>query len=126
MTDNAALAAFQKWFTVGNILPLSLGSMFGTSASKTAASLATDVVVPFLGLFTDKLGVNQWTITLRPEYVSESGDHVAAITVNLGAFISRLLELVITVIFMFLGYKLIESIVALKGVATEDIARIRQ
>ena len=84
---------FKAFIAKGNVLDMAVGGAFG----KITTSLVNDIINPLIGLLVGKEDLSAWVITLK-EAVDET---TPAVTLNIGSFISTILDFLIISLSIF-------------------------
>ena len=81
----------------GNVLDMAVGVVVGGAFGKITTSLVNDIINPLIGLLVGKEDLSAWVITLK-EAVDET---TPAVTLNIGSFISTILDFLIISLSIF-------------------------
>lgn len=87
---------FREFIARGNVVDLAVGIIIGAAFTAIVNSLVNDIVNPPLGLLLS--GVDFRTIVI-PIGTNPAGE---AVTINIGAFLSAVLQFLITALVVFL------------------------
>ena len=82
---------FKAFIAKGNVLDMAVGVVVGGAFGKITTSLVNDIINPLIGLLVGKEDLSAWVITLK-EAVDET---TPAVTLNIGSFISTILDFLI-------------------------------
>ena len=90
-------ADFKAFISRGNVLDMAVGVVVGGAFGKITTSLVNDIINPLIGLLVGKEDLSAWVITLK-EAVDET---TPAVTLNIGSFISTILDFLIISLSIF-------------------------
>ena len=88
---------FKAFIAKGNVLDMAVGVVVGGAFGKITTSLVNDIINPLIGLLVGKEDLSAWVITLN-EAVDET---TPAVTLNIGSFISTILDFLIISLSIF-------------------------
>ena len=88
---------FKAFIANGNVLDMAVGVVVGGAFGKITTSLVNDIINPLIGLLVGKEDLSAWVITLK-EAVDET---TPAVTLNIGSFISTILDFLIISLSIF-------------------------
>ena len=88
---------FKAFIAKGNVLDMAVGVVVGGAFGKMATSRVNDIIYPLIGLLVGKEDLSAWVITLK-EAVDET---TPAVTLNIGSFISTILDFLIISLSIF-------------------------
>ena len=88
---------FKAFIAKGNVLDMAVGVVVGGAFGKITTSLVNDIINPLTGLLVGKEDLSAWVITLK-EAVDETAP---AVTLNIGSFISTILDFLIISLSIF-------------------------
>ena len=88
---------FKAFIAKGNVLDMAVGIVVGGAFGKITTSLVNDIINPLIGLLVGKEDLSAWVITLK-EAVDET---TPAVTLNIGSFISTILDFLIISLSIF-------------------------
>ena len=88
---------FKAFIAKGNVLDMAVGVVVGGAFGKITTSLVSDIINPLIGLLVGKEDLSAWVITLK-EAVDET---TPAVTLNIGSFISTILDFLIISLSIF-------------------------
>ena len=88
---------FKAFIAEGNVLDMAVGVVVGGAFGKITTSLVNDIINPLIGLLVGKEDLSAWVITLK-EAVDET---TPAVTLNIGSFISTILDFLIISLSIF-------------------------
>ena len=94
------LDEFRQFAMRGNVVDMAVGVIIGAAFGKIVTSLVNDVVMPPIGLLMGGVDFSDIALTLK----QAEGD-VAAVTINLGAFINTVLDFMIVAFVIFMVIK---------------------
>ena len=88
---------FKAFIAKGNVLDMAVGVVVGGAFGKITTSLVNDIINPLIGLLVGKEDFSAWVIPLK-EAVDET---TPAVTLNIGSFISTILDFLIISLSIF-------------------------
>ena len=88
---------YKAFIAKGNVLDMAVGVVVGGAFGKITTSLVNDIINPLIGLLVGKEDFSAWVITLK-EAVDET---TPAVTLNIGSFISTILDFLIISLSIF-------------------------
>ena len=88
---------FKAFIAKGNVLDMAVGVVVGGAFGKITTSPVNDIINPLIGLLVGKEDLSAWVITLK-EAVDET---TPAVTLNIGSFISTILDFLIISLSIF-------------------------
>ncbi len=88
---------FKAFIAKGNVLDMAVGVVVGGAFGKITTSLVNDIINPLIGLLVGKEDLSAWVITIK-EAVDET---TPAVTLNIGSFISTILDFLIISLSIF-------------------------
>ena len=88
---------FKAFIAKGNVLDMAVGVVVGGAFGKITTSLVNDIINPLNGWLVGKDDLSAWVITLK-EAVDET---TPAVTLNIGSFISTILDFLIISLSIF-------------------------
>ena len=88
---------FKAFIAKGNVLDMAVGVVVGGAFGKITTSLVNDIINPLIGLLVGKEDLSAWVITLKAA-VDET---TPAVTLNIGSFISTILDFLIISLSIF-------------------------
>lgn len=106
------MAEFKKFIMRGNVIDLAVGVIIGGAFQAIVKSLVDDIVMPVISLATKGLDFANWFIALDGnEYATlELAKEAGAATVNVGTFVSAILNFLVMAFVIFLLVKGINKI----------------
>ena len=104
------LKEFRDFAVRGNVIDLAVAVVIGGAFGKIVTSLVANVIMPPLGLLVGRMDFSDLAFVLKEAEVGESGDEIAAVTLNYGAFIQVIVEFTIIAFAIFMVVKLINSL----------------
>jgi len=111
------LNEFKEFATRGNVIDLAVGVIIGGAFGKITASLVSDIFMPIIGRVIGGDSFAGWQIILVT-----GTDGKDDITINIGAFISTIVDFILIAFCVFLFVKLINSFRRKKDVEPEEPA----
>lgn len=103
------IAEFRKFIMRGNVLDLAVGIIIGAAFTSIVNSLVNDIIMPPVGLALGGLDFSNIYVQLKPgpeipgPYASLADAQAAgAVTLNIGVFISAIINFLIVAFVVFL------------------------
>ncbi|WP_018948747.1 large-conductance mechanosensitive channel protein MscL [Thioalkalivibrio sp. ALMg11] len=93
---------FKQFVARGNVVDMAVGVIIGLAFGQIVSSLVSDVVMPPIGLLLGGVDFGELAIVLR-----EAENGVAAVTINYGLFIKRVVDFLIIAVVVFAAIKAI-------------------
>lgn len=93
---------FKQFVARGNVVDMAVGVIIGLAFGQIVSSLVSDVVMPPIGLLIGGVDFGELAIVLR-----EAENGVAAVTINYGLFIKRVVDFLIIAVVVFAAIKAI-------------------
>ncbi len=100
---------FREFVARGNVVDMAVSVIIGLAFGQIVSSLVSDVVMPPIGLLIGGVDFSDLMIVLR-----EAENGVAAVTINYGTFIKRLVDFLIIAALVFAAIKMIARLLGLK------------
>jgi len=91
---------FKQFVARGNVVDMAVGVIIGLAFGQIVSSLVSDVVMPPIGLLIGGVDFGELAIVLR-----EAENGVAAVTINYGLFIKRVVDFLIIAVVVFAAIK---------------------
>ncbi|MBE6771356.1 MAG: large conductance mechanosensitive channel protein MscL [Ruminococcaceae bacterium] len=106
------MAEFKKFIMRGNVVDLAVGVIIGGAFQAIVKSLVDDIVMPVISLATKGLDFANWFVALDGnEYATlELAKEAGAATVNIGTFVSAILNFLVMAFVIFLLVKGINNV----------------
>jgi len=95
---------FKAFAARGNVIDLAIGVVIGGAFGAITSSLVNDLVMPLVGLFIGGVDLTSWVINI-PNFIY-GGDPIA---LNIGLFISAIVDFLIIAFVLFCVIKAINS-----------------
>jgi len=92
---------FKEFAVKGNAIELATAVVIGGAFGKIVTSLVTDMIMPFVGLFTKGESFAAWKIILR---------ETPLLTLNIGLFIQNIVDFLIIAATIFFMIKLLSKL----------------
>jgi large conductance mechanosensitive channel len=105
------LKEFREFAMKGNVVDMAVGIVIGAAFGAIVNSLVTDIVMPIIGIVTGGIDFSDRYVLLRagttpPPYATLAAAKAAgAVTLNVGAFVSLILNFVIVAFALFMVIK---------------------
>ncbi|WP_019025100.1 MULTISPECIES: large-conductance mechanosensitive channel protein MscL [unclassified Thioalkalivibrio] len=93
---------FKQFVARGNVIDMAVGVIVGLAFGQIVSSLVSDVLMPPIGLLIGGVDFSELMIVLR-----EAENGVAAVTINYGIFIKRVVDFLIIAMVVFAAIKMI-------------------
>jgi large conductance mechanosensitive channel len=103
------LKEFKEFAMKGNVIDLAVAVIIGGAFGKIVTSLVSDVIMPPIGMLVGGIDFSNLVATIKPEMVLESGEAVAAVTINYGMFINTVIDFLIVALAIFVVIKMMSS-----------------
>ena|SRR5438477_3372069 len=107
------LKEFKEFAMKGNVADMAVGIIIGAAFGAIVNSFVADIVMPILGFFTGGLDFSSRYVLLRdghppaPYPTVAAAKAAGAVTVNIGTFISLVLNFLIVALVLFMVVKAI-------------------
>lgn len=104
----AILKEFREFISRGNVLDMTVGIVVGTAFAAIAKSLASDVIMPPVGLVLGKVDFGNLFLVIRegskdgPYATLADAQAVGAVTLNYGVFLNTVVSFLIVALAVFL------------------------
>lgn len=98
---------FKTFITKGDVVTLAVAMLIGTAFNAIVSSLGNDVIMPVVALLLGHDSLNSMVWVLRPEFVNEAGQTVAALTMNWGKFLQYIINFFFVALVAFTVLKLV-------------------
>jgi len=107
---------FKEFALKGNVVDMAVGIVIGAAFGAIVTSLVTDIVMPVIGLLTGGMDFSDRFILLK-DGAKEAGPYASlaaakaagAVTLNIGAFISLILNFLLVALALFMVIKAMNS-----------------
>lgn len=97
------IGEFKDFAMRGNVVDMAVGIIIGGAFGKIVSSLVADVIMPPIGMLLGGVDFSQLAFTIQQASVNaETGEEIAAVAINYGAFISAVLDFVIIAFAIFM------------------------
>ncbi|WP_017926748.1 large-conductance mechanosensitive channel protein MscL [Thioalkalivibrio sp. HL-Eb18] len=96
---------FKQFVARGNVIDMAVGVIVGLAFGQIVSSLVSDVLMPPIGLLIGGVDFSELMIVLR-----EAENGVAAVTINYGTFIKRVVDFLIIAVVVFAAIKTISRL----------------
>lgn len=102
---------FKKFAFKGNIFELATGVIIGNAFTKIVNSLVNEIIMPSLGIITNKVDFNSWFVALDGNTYAtvEEAKAAGASVINAGAFVTNIIDFFIIAIVVFIFMQLISK-----------------
>ncbi len=98
---------FKEFAIKGNAIDLAVGLVIGNAFGKIVTSLVQDIIMPLIGTLIGNFDLSKLNIELTPAQY-ENGQLVSPpVGINLGIFLSSILDFILIALSIFLVIKLI-------------------
>lgn len=124
------MGEFRQFAMRGNVIDLAVGVIIGGAFQKIVSSVVSDLVMPFVGLFTGGINfTDQFVVLKYPDGVESAtyatlkvATDAGATTFNYGAFITEVINFIIMAFVVFLLVKGINRLTASHKATEEEPA----
>ncbi|WP_018137870.1 MULTISPECIES: large-conductance mechanosensitive channel protein MscL [unclassified Thioalkalivibrio] len=106
---------FKQFVARGNVIDMAVGVIVGLAFGQIVSSLVSDVLMPPIGLLVGGVDFSELMIVLR-----EAENGVAAVTINYGIFIKRVVDFLIIAMVVFAAIKMIGRLQRKKDAAPAE------
>ena len=107
---------FKEFALKGNMMDLAIGMIIGSAFTGIVNSLVNDIINPILGIFTGKIDFSNIFFAMDGKhYDTLSAVPEGVATVNIGVFISGVINFIIMAFVVFMIVKMINKIREPKG-----------
>ena len=131
------LGEFKEFIIKGNAFDLAVGVIIGAAFGAMAGSFVNDIMMPPLGMIMGGADFSNIFITLKdgakaagPYATLAAAKDAGAVTLNIGAFLNTLVNLVLVGFVLFLMVKSINAarkpVVAAPALPPEDVLLLRE
>ena len=116
---------FKEFAIKGNAMDLAIGVIIGGAFGKIVDSIVNDLIMPIVGLVTGGIDFTNHFITLKqgttagPYATLEAAKTAGAVTLNVGQFITVLLNFLILAVVVFMIVKAINRLRRQEAAAPE-------
>jgi large conductance mechanosensitive channel len=106
---------FKEFAMKGNVVDMAVGIIIGAAFGAIVNSLVTDIVTPIIGVITGGLDFSSRYLLLKdgtppaPYATVAAAKAAGAVTVNIGSFISLVLNFVIVAFVLFIIIKMMNQ-----------------
>lgn len=118
---------FKTFILRGNVLNLAVGVIIGGAFQSIVNSLVNDIIMPVISLVTGGIDFSEWFIALDGQKYDSLAEATAAkaATLNIGVFLTAVLNFLIMAFVIFLIIKFINKIsnIAFKKKVTEKTTK---
>jgi large conductance mechanosensitive channel len=107
---------FKEFAMKGNVVDMAIGIIIGAAFGAIVNSLVTDIVTPIIGVITGGLDFSSRYLLLKdgnppaPYATVAAAKAAGAVTVNIGSFISLVLNFVIIAFVLFIIIKMMNQL----------------
>lgn len=127
------LKEFKEFAMKGNVVDMAVGIVIGAAFGAIVSSLVTDIVMPIIGLLTGGIDFSERYVLLRdgapaaPYATLAAAKAAGAVTLNIGAFISLILNFLIAAFALFMVIKAVnrarrvEPVAVVAAVPAEEV-----
>lgn len=84
---------FKEFISKGNVIDLAIGIMIGGAFQKIVTSIVEDIIMPIIGMITNKVSLNDLSVT------------IGSATLTYGKFLSNVINFLIISIILFIIVK---------------------
>lgn len=105
MAKSTFIKDFKAFIAKGNVIDMAVGVVIGAAFGKIVTSFVNDIINPLISLLIGKESLDALVITLR-----EATADTAAVTINIGTFISTVLNFLIIALCIFTALRMMMKI----------------
>jgi large conductance mechanosensitive channel len=104
------ISEFKTFAMRGNVLDMAVGIIIGGAFGKIVSSFVADVIMPPIGVLLGGVDFTNLKLTIKDAVLGDAGAVVnPAVTLNYGAFINTVIDLIIIAFPIFLMIKAMNS-----------------
>lgn len=96
---------FNAFAMKGNVMDMAVGIIIGAAFGKIIASFVKDVLMPPLGMLMGGVNFTDLKFVIQEASVSETGEAIAAVSINYGSFIQVTVDFLIVAFAIFMMVK---------------------
>ena len=112
MKKGGFLQEFKEFAVKGNVIDMAVGVVIGGAFGKIVSSVVADIIMPGIGLLVGGVNFTDLKWVMKPGFVDDAGEAVAAVTLNYGQFLQTTFDFLIIAFSIFLFVKLISKMSA--------------
>lgn len=116
---------FKEFIAQGNVVDLAVGMIIGAAFGSIVNSFVVDIISPLIGLITGNTDMSALVWTLRPETLV-NGEVVEAIVLNLGNFLTAVIDFLIIGFSIFMVIKAFNSLKKKEEVVEEEVVEVNE
>ncbi len=98
---------FKQFAMKGNVVDLAVGIIIGAAFGKIVSSVVNDIIMPPIGALVGGVDFTDLKIIIKGASVDDSGNAVAAVTLNYGNFVQTTIDFLIIAFAVFMIIKAI-------------------
>ncbi len=104
------IGEFKDFAMRGNVVDMAVGIIIGGAFGKIVSSLVSDVIMPPIGMLLGGVDFAKLAVTIQEASVNaDTGEEVAAVTINYGAFINNVLDFLIIAFAIFMVIRMMNK-----------------
>ena len=103
---------FKEFIAKGNVMDLAVGVVIGGAFQSIVNSLVTDVIMPFVSIFTGKVDFSNLKLL------------IGNISINYGNFITQIINFLIIAFSVFIAVKYINKLNRLKDLGEDFVSKV--
>lgn len=111
---------FKEFALKGNVLDLAVAVVIGAAFTKIVNSLVQDIMMPLIGFLIGGINFAQYDLVLSPAKVQDGKEVAPAVLLNLGTFLTAIVDFLIVALAIFLFVKLIGRIIKRRASDSKD------
>lgn len=115
---------FKKFIAKGNIIDMAVGVVIGSAFSAIITNFVNGVINPLIGLLTGNVKLSDLSIVLKEAVMEGETVKTAALTLNYGLFLQKILDFLIIAFCIFLAVRIIRGVKVRIAVTAEKIASL--
>jgi large conductance mechanosensitive channel len=98
---------FKQFAMKGNVVDLAVGIIIGAAFGKIVSSVVNDIIMPPIGALVGGVDFTDLKVVIKGASVDDSGNVVAAVTLNYGNFVQTTIDFLIIAFAVFMIIKAI-------------------
>ena len=104
------LQEFKAFAMKGNVIDMAVGVIIGGAFGKIVSSIVADVIMPPIGLLVGGVNFTDLKWVLKPAFLEDGKEVVAAVTLNYGNFLQVTFDFLIIAFSIFMFIKLLTKL----------------
>ncbi len=115
---------FKKFIAKGNIIDMAVGVVIGSAFSAIITNFVNGIINPLIGLLTGNVKLSDLSVVLKEAEVVDGVEKVAALTLNYGMFLQKILDFLIIAFCIFLAVRIIRKMRVRLAITAEKLATL--